>query len=449
MDMAVQALTTKAEQGFAGHYEAAKSALPGAGSPWVGELRDQAMRDYAARGLPSRRVEEWKYTDLRAQLAEAYPPAPLIAGAVSAEDVDKTLGPALAAIDGHRLVVVDGRFRAELSDIEALEGFGEVVSLAEALAAPPEWFRPVFGKVNPPDIDPLVALNTALMSGGVVLRIEKGARVEKPVHLIHVHAAKQPACLAARNFITVGEGASLTVMESYVSVSDAPVQRLPVSEIVIGDGAQVQHLKVQAEGAAATHLATWMARIGAGARYDVLQLSTGAALARDQLFVRFAGEGASARINAAALGRGRQHHDTTLVVDHAVPACESRELFKAVLDDSARGIFQGKVIVQPGAQKTDGKQMAQALLLSEEAEFDSKPELEIFADDVACGHGSTSGQIDDDLLFYLRARGIPEDQARVLLILAFMGEALDLVADEPLREALMGAVEHWLEEGRA
>ena len=194
----------------------------------------------------------------------------------------------------------------------------------------------------------------------------------------------------------------------------------------------------------AFHLSTWLVELGADARYDAFQFSTGASLTRNQVYLCFAGEGSAADISGAFLLRARQHCDTTLLVEHRVPRCTSRELFKGVLDGEARGVFQGKIIVSPGAQKTDGKQMAGALLLSETAEFDSKPELEIFADDVVCGHGSTSGQIDEELLFYLEARGIPESQARALLIQAFVGEALEKVEDETLREALGHASADWL-----
>ena len=217
-----------------------------------------------------------------------------------------------------------------------------------------------------------------------------------------------------------------------------------MTELKVGDKAALKHVKLQRDGDDALHLSTWLVELGADARYDAFQFSTGAALARNQVYLRFAGEGAAADMSGAFLLRGQQHCDTTLLVEHRVPHCASRELFKGVLDDEARGVFQGKIIVSPGAQKTDGKQMSGALLLSERAEFDSKPELEIFADDVVCGHGSTSGQIDEDLLFYLEARGIPEAQARALLIQAFVGEALEKVEDEALRERSGAASAEWL-----
>ena len=217
-----------------------------------------------------------------------------------------------------------------------------------------------------------------------------------------------------------------------------------MTELKLGEKAALKHVKLQRDGGDALHLSTWLVELGADARYDAFQFSTGASVARSQVYLRFAGEGSAADISGAFLLRGQQHGDTTLLVEHRVPRCTSRELFKGVLDDEARGVFQGKIIVSPGAQKTDGKQMSGALLLSERAEFDSKPELEIFADDVVCGHGATSGQINEDLLFYLEARGIPEAQARALLIQAFVGEALEKIDDEALRDALSRASAEWL-----
>ena len=235
-----------------------------------------------------------------------------------------------------------------------------------------------------------------------------------------------------------------TIVELHVPLGSAPSQVNAVTETIVGDGAKLQHIKLQTESAETTHLSSWMTQLGREAIYRAFQFSTGAALARNQLFVRFAGEGASSHLNGAVMLQGRQHNDTTMVVDHAVPGCESREFYKLVLDDETRGIIQCKVNVHRDAQQSDGHQMAQAMLLSDTAEFDSKPELEIFADDVVCGHGSTSGQVDEDYMFYLRSRGIPTDQARALLITAFVSEAIEKIDDDGLREALRALAGTWL-----
>jgi FeS assembly protein SufD len=247
-----------------------------------------------------------------------------------------------------------------------------------------------------------------------------------------------------RSVVLIEEGASLDLLESYASLGDTELQRNAVTEIEVGNKASLNHVKLQKESGTAFHLVTWLLKLDTDANYKAFQFSTGAVLSRSQIYAAFTGEGSALDVSGALLMRGHQHCDTTLIVEHRVPRCTSRELFKAVLDNEARGVFQGKIVVSPGAQKTDGKQMAQALLLSETAEFDSKPELEIFADDVVCGHGSTSGQIDEDLLFYLESRGIPEVQARALLIQAFVGEAVERIDHEGLREALSRASAEWL-----
>ena len=442
--MSVEVLKTKAEQGLADQFTAARSGLPGAGNAWAEGLRDAAWETYRSAGLPHRRIEEWKYTDLRALLRDAYPPAPALTEALTRDDISAALGPALAALDCHRLVVVNGQLRLELSDAGGLEGKGEVLSLGDALGDPSDWLKQTLAQVNPPRNDTVVALNTALMTGGAALRIADNVKLGKPVHIVHMLTSREAASVTTRNVVIVGAGAKVTLLESYVSHGTAPAQRNAVTELVAGDGSRVHHIKFQNENLETAHLTSWMTRLGADVTYDAFQFSLGARLARNQIFVAFAGEGSRSHVSGAVLARGRQHNDTTMVIDHGVPACESREFNKLVLDGSARGIVQCKAIVRKDAQKTDGHQMARALMLSEAAEFDSKPELEIFADDVVCGHGSTSGQVDEEHLFYLRARGIPEPQARALLIAAFIGEAIEKVENESIREAFLNFTGSWL-----
>lgn len=445
MELPVKQFQTRAEQAFVDLFSAAEQGLPGAGNPWVADLRAKAIDAYAVLGLPHRRVEAWKYTDLRSKLTEAQPLARATGVAVTEEEIARAFGPGIAALDAFRLVVVEGELRADLSDLSGLKAAGaEVVSITEALQKPPRWLKDSLGKINPQERDPVVALNLALMSGGVGLRLAKGVVLDKPVHLMHLDGGSEPTSVVTRSVVLLEEGASLDLLESYASLGATELQRNAVTEVEVGNKARLNHVKVQRESEAAFHLVSWLVKIDTDACYKAFQFSTGAVLSRSQVYAAFAGEGSSLDVSGALLMRNHQHCDTTLLVEHRVPRCVSRELFKAVLDNEARGVFQGKIIVAPGAQKTDGKQMAQALLLSETAEFDSKPELEIFADDVACGHGSTSGQIDEDLLFYLESRGIPEVEARALLIQAFVGEAVDRIEHEGLREALNKASADWL-----
>jgi FeS assembly protein SufD len=445
MELPVQQFRTKGEQAYLDMFEAAANAPPGARDPFVSGLRREAIEAYGRLGLPHRRIEAWKYTDLRSRLTDAYPLLSAAGVDVGEADLRKALGSAVAALPAFRLVIVEGDLRTDLSDLSGLKSAGvEAVSLAQALEKPPSWLKKALGQVNPRDDDPVLALNTALMTGGIALRIGEGVILDKPIHIIQLDGKGEPASAITRNVVIAESASSAMILESYGSLGLRGLQRNAVTELKVGDKAAIRHIKLQREGEDAVHLSTWLVELGADARYDAFQFSTGAALVRSQIYARFAGEGSAADISGAFLMRGRQHCDTTLLVEHRVPHCTSRELFKGVLDNEARGIFQGKIIVSPGAQKTDGKQMAGALLLSEAAEFDSKPELEIFADDVVCGHGSTSGQIDEDLLFYLEARGIPESQARALLIQAFVGEALERIEDEGLREAFAAASAEWL-----
>jgi FeS assembly protein SufD len=442
MELPVKQFQTRAEQAYLDAFTAAEATLPGAANNWVAALRRQAIETYGALGLPHRRVEAWKYTDLRSQLTETYPPAHPVSRVLGEADLAHALTARVASLSAYRLVLVDGEFRPDLSDLAGLQAADvEIDSLADALRKPASWLKQVLGQARAPS-DAIIALNTALMTGGVVLRLAKRRTLNKPVHLIHFDGEGAPSSIVTRNVVVVEEGASLMLFESYGG--SRVLQRNAVTEVVVGDKGALDHIKIQREGDGSVHLCTWLVRLGADARYGAFQFSTGAALSRSQIHAAFEGEGSSLNVSGALLMRDRQHCDTTLVIEHQVPRCTSRELFKAVLDNEARGVFQGKIIVSPGAQKTDGKQMAQALLLSESAEFDSKPELEIFADDVVCGHGSTSGEIDEDLLFYLEARGIPEVQARALLIQAFVGEAIELVEHEGLRDALAAASAEWL-----
>jgi Fe-S cluster assembly protein SufD len=425
-----------------GQYAELAGTLPGADDAQLRGWRDEAISAFAARGLPHRRVEEWKYSDLRSVMREAFPPADGDA-AVSAAQIAEALGEA-AAIDAAKLVLVNGHFRPDLSDPGTPADGVELLNLAKALGLPRFWAASVLGQVNRQEGEVVALLNAALMTDGVVLRLADKAKLARPVHLIHVTAGDAPVSAALRNLIVAGAGSEATFIESYVSTGSAAAQLNAVTEIRMADGARLRHIKISGENGDSQHLSSAMVELGAEADYQAVNFADGDAFARHQTFLKFAGEKTRAHFYGAQLLRGRQHCDMTLVIDHAAVGCESREHVKAVLDGHAQGVFQAKVIVQPGAQQTDGRQMAQGLLLSDTAEFDAKPELEIYADDVKCNHGATSGALDEDLMFYLRARGIPEDQAKSLLIQAFVGEVLDKVEHDGLREALAGKAARWL-----
>jgi Fe-S cluster assembly protein SufD len=278
------------------------------------------------------------------------------------------------------------------------------------------------------------------MGDGAVIHVAAGAALARPLHLVFVNAGNEPAAVFTRSLVVIERSARVMLVESHEGSDEYQVNT--ALELEVGDEAHVDHIKITAAGA--LHVATLMAAIGAHARFNEFLFTTGAALVRNQLFVRFAGEGTIAGIRGATLLRGRQHADITLMADHAVAGCTSRETFKSVLDEEGHGVFQGKIIVRPHAQQTDAKMATHALLLSDTAEADNKPELEIFADDVQCGHGATSGDLDEDLLFYLQARGIPAKEAEALLIQAFVGEAIEGIEHAGLRDTLMDQVVAWL-----
>jgi FeS assembly protein SufD len=424
-----------------GYYKALSDMLPGAGNAVVRKLRDDAIAGFAARGLPNRRVEEWKYTDLRVAMPQAFAPAE--EGSGGKLDLDAVLGP-LAGVGSVRLVFVNGRFDARLSSVSGLPKGVELVNLADALAKPADWLMGALGPAKSGENEVVTLLNTAFATDGITVRIAQGVTLGEPLHVVHIASSDRPTSSVLRNVVVVEEGAEASLVETYVSGNAVAAQTNSATDVVVADGAKLRHYLISAENKDTQHLASALVRLGAKADYQAVQFAAGNSLSRLQTFVTYQGEGTRAHFYGTQLLRGRQHCDMTLVIDHAAVGCESREHVKAVLDNQSQGVFQAKVIVRPGAQQTDGRQMAQALLLTDTAEFDAKPELEIYADDVKCNHGATTGAIDEDLLFYLRARGIPEDQAKALLIQAFIGEILDKVEHEGLRQALEAKAAAWL-----
>jgi Fe-S cluster assembly protein SufD len=432
--MTVALTRTKAEQAFPELFEAVAAKLPGGAA--VDEARKAAIGAFVGLGLPHRRLEEWKYTDLRAAVKDVRPLALGDATPVGRQQVDAALE-SLAELDAHRVTFVNGTYRSDLSDANKAKGLA-VASLAAELQQADQAAGEDLVGAKEPGQEAVDALNTAFMTDGAVVRIADRARLAKPLLLVFLRAGREPRLVTVRNVMRIGADAQATIVEAHVALPGAAAgQANTLTRIDVGQGAGVLHAKVTLEGTGAIHLANWQAKLGAEASYRVFQVTAATGLVRNHLAPTFAGEGGKLDFAGCFLGRDAEHIDTTMVVDHAVPGCTSRELMKGVLAGRARGVFQGKVIVRPDAQKTDGKQMAQALMLSEEAEFDSKPELEIFADDVVCGHGSTAAQLDEDLLFYLRSRGVPLGQARALLMESFVGETFDKVEDEKLREALL------------
>ena len=362
--------------------------------------------------LPNRREEEWKWTDLRRFIERPY-------GAVVPADrkiVERLLAQSpFASFKGPRVVIANGMVDEKLSKLTGVKLAKGAPSVAHE--------------------DVLLSLNSKIGATGSTLTFE-GA-VDQPLLIFFVTSGENSA-VASRLHLDVAEGASASVIE--VHLGEGSYLHNPAVTASVGKGARLDRVKVEQEASTSQHLSHLIATLCANAILNDFTLTAGAALSRQNVNVDFTGKGGNLRVNGSYLLKGSQHADTRLIVDHKVPHCISRELFKCVMAEKARGVFQGKVIVRPDAQKTDGKQSSHALLLSETSEFDAKPELEIYADDVICGHGTTCGDLDHDHLFYLRSRGIPETEARSLLVQAFLAEAIEAVENEQVRELLNGLI---------
>jgi Fe-S cluster assembly protein SufD len=283
------------------------------------------------------------------------------------------------------------------------------------------------------------------MTDGIVIDVADGAVLTEPLHVVHIASGGLPSASFTRSLLKLGKSASVTLVESYIAADGAKAYQVHDSLIVsIGDNARLDHVRLIEDSRDAFNISSSLITLGARAHFNTFGMTSGAGVSRYQATVAFAGEGSKVETNGVNLLNGRQHADTTLFMDHAVPNCSSREIFRSVVDDRGHSVFQGRIIVQPKAQKTDAKMMTRALLLSNEAEADNKPELEIFADDVTCGHGATTGALDESLLFYLRARGLSEKEAQALLIQAFVGEAVESIVNDDLRELAIAAAQRWL-----
>ncbi|MDE0202460.1 MAG: Fe-S cluster assembly protein SufD [Rhodospirillaceae bacterium] len=422
----------------------AAAVLPGDGLPWLDALRDEGRR-LSANGLPSTRTEAWKYTSL-ALLAELnFLPAP----GAEIPSADLAAG-AFDVLEGPSLVFVNGRLSSGHSRLDGLPGGLRVRGLAQGLADDPAGVEALIGSAESLNGDLMAAFNAAFAADGCIVETAPGTTAEEPVRLRFIAApGSKPLAYHPRVIVRLGAGSSLTLIESHEGPAGAPTWSNPLVDIQVGEGAWLSHVKLQIEGEGAYHTALTKTALAGEARYESHLLALGARLARHEIHVRFDGEGANCQLRGGYMARGGQLVDNTTVIDHAVPHCESREVYKGVLDDTARGVFQGKIIVRQDAQKTDGHQLNRTLLLSRKAEIDTKPELEIYADDVKCSHGATAGEPEADQLFYLRSRGLDHRTALALIVEGFMGELLEEIGHEPARAVMAERVAAWIDGGRS
>jgi Fe-S cluster assembly protein SufD len=414
---------------FLAAYERLKTAQT-IGPAWLREARATAMHRFAEHGFPTTRHEDWRFTNITPITETAFShagPAPTV------EQVQTHLFP---EANPFLAIVAGGRFSHELSSLGGLPQDVFVGSLADALGSVSDRLEPALGKIAVGD-HPFVWLNTGLFEDGVLVRVPANTMLDRPIH-IHIasDAASEPTVSHPRVLVSAGENSQFTVIESYGGPEGQCYFTNAVTEVLLANGAIVQHVKVQRESAKAFHVAGTFAKLGRGATFTSQNISLGGGLVRNDVNAVLDGEGAEATLNGLYLADGDRLVDNHTAIDHAQPHCPSHELYKGVLGGKARAVFNGKIFVRQDAQKTDAKQTNKALLLSDDAQVNTKPQLEIFADDVKCTHGAAIGQLDEDALFYLRARGIGRIDARDLLIRAFAGEVLQQVKPAAIHQRL-------------
>ncbi len=403
---------------------------------WAKAARGEAAGRLRAMGLPGRRDEYWRFTN-PADLNAAEAPEAVVFETGEAVTFD--------AIDRLKIVFVDGVFDEGASDDLALEGV-EIERLSTAASRDIHWARDLYGVLEArgqaPVARPFAALNSAMATDGVTIRVTAAA--PKPVALIYLHRDTRSDAVL-HHVVRVEAGASLTLLES----GPAAARFNKVMEVDVADGGAFHHVRAQGRDHERRAMTSIFARLGEGSVYKSFTLTANGVLTRNEQVIELTGDNGVAHVAGAALGDGKSfHHDDTVFITHDAVGCESRQVFKKVLRNGATGVFQGKILVKKGAQKTDGYQISQSLLLDGDSQFLAKPELEIYADDVACSHGSTSGAIDEDALFYLRSRGVPEADAQDLLTLAFVAEAIQEIEDEAIAADILARLEGWLARRR-
>ena len=408
-------------------------------------IRQQARGHFERLGVPTRRDEAWKYTDLRAALTPDYTFASGPTG-LSDADIDAAVAAAkVEDFDAFRLVVVDGQVDAARSDLAALPAGVTAGSLREASVAGGKTVADYFAKFADVEKNAFAALNTAFQLDGLFLHVPTNVEMARPIHVVHVTAATTPAFVQTRHLVVLEDHASCLVAETFVTAGGpasgpAPTFRNDLTELVVGHGARLEHVRIQDEGDAANGVSLVQVYQEADSQAATFAFTFASATVRNNIAMVPAGPGCTSTLGGLYICHGTQHVDTNTLVDHVAPGCMSDERFKGIVYDRSVGVFNGKVFVQRAAQQTNAYQQSQGVILSPDAKHFSKPELEIYADDVKCSHGSTTGAIDPEALFYLRARGLSESQARSLLLYAFAHDVVAMVSSEALRDHLDGRI---------
>ncbi|MEE8350082.1 MAG: Fe-S cluster assembly protein SufD [Acidobacteriota bacterium] len=429
------------------HYSASFACLQNPKEPqWLQAIRNEAMEQFSKLGFPTSRQEEWKYTKVDFTRKLAFDHAPSQLNGVTADQLNQVT---FGNFQCPRLVFVNGHYSETLSSLQDLPPQVQVRSLAEALRENPEQIKPHLARHAGYQDHAFVALNTAFIQDGAFVHIPEGARIEEPIHLLFVSTSldKVTAC-HPRNLIVVDENSQATILESYVGLDQQPYFTNLVTEVVMGKNANLDHYKLKRESDQAFHVGTLQIHQDRSSHLRTFDVTLGGALTRNEVNARLDGEGAECALDGLYLVSGGQHVDNHTRLEHAKPHCASREVYRGILDDRATGVFHGRIVVQPDAQKTDSKQTNNNLLLSDDATINTKPQLEIYADDVKCTHGATVGQLDENALFYLRSRGIDATTARSLLIYAFASQVTEEIRVESVRSQVDDHLFGWLPQGR-
>ncbi|MFN2377183.1 MAG: Fe-S cluster assembly protein SufD [Candidatus Binatia bacterium] len=435
------AASGNSRESFTSDFERLRPGLPGSDSAWLGALRDEAMTAFADVGFPSVRDEDWKYTSVLPALRDRLDP--VLPSEVRSGDgaIAGLLAVAGDAAASSQLAVfVDGCFQASRSKLDGVHGL-RVSSLRDRLQQDAGQLEPWLGKFLPVSVHGFAALNTAFLDDGAVIEIAEGAAIGDPIHVVHLSTSRErPFVTHPRHVIVAGAGSSAMVVEHYVGASGARYLTNSVGEIVLGRGAVLGHVRVQDESRSAWHVARLQVEQGAASTFVSHAFGFGAALSRTEIAVRLAGEEAGCDLNGLYAIDASRHVDHHLMVDHASPRTTSRQLYKGILEDSARGVFTGRVVVRPGSQKIKATQSNPSLLLGRGAVAETRPQLEIYADDVACNHGASIGRLREEALFYLLSRGIAPHEARRLMLSGFAAEVVEGVVPEALRAGLLETV---------
>ncbi|MDQ6718412.1 MAG: Fe-S cluster assembly protein SufD [Gemmatimonadota bacterium] len=407
----------------------------GSAPDWLSSLRGAGIKQFERAGFPTMKDEDWHFTSV-ASIADSTFHLAAKAPAISPSDIKRFT---FEQPDWHTIVFVNGRYSADLSSFAGEDSGIRVGSLAEAIKSGKGRPERHVSKIAPPAANSFTALNAAFISDGAFIEVPADASVKKTIHLVFV-ASGADSVSHPRNVIVAARNSRCSIVESYVSLDEAKYLTNAVTEIQIAEGARVDHYKLQRESSHAFHVGTIQVHQARASQFNSFSFATGAQLSRTNIYTTLDGEGAACTLNGLYLADGTQHVDHQTRIEHVQPNCPSREVYKGVLDGRSHGVFNGKVYVHPEAQKTDGKQSNNNLLLSPTARVDTKPQLEIFADDVKCTHGATVGRLDDNAMFYLNSRGIGKDAARTLLTYAFAADVLEMIELEPLKHALEAMV---------